>query len=193
MPVVFRKPFCQLALFGSEKSGLELLSRGSITGKRGNASAEYESEEVIGIVEKDRIGLRPGEWQRSGDFRDAAEVVALVEVHRREHLICADRHWREEEDAVGFTLAVQQHYAIEKSVSALLRGQFGDISATNSPHLAGLRLVAIRWRGTVVESGLRKRVLWRIETASATGVKEFSGRHRKERQQRDGSQRPRKG
>ena len=47
--------------------------------------------------------------------------AALVGIHWSKHLVGADRHRCEEQHAVGFTLAVQQHDAIEQAVGALLR------------------------------------------------------------------------
>ena len=46
----------------------------------------------FGCFGEDRVGLRARERCVARDCGDAAEVVALVEVERAEHLVGGDRH-----------------------------------------------------------------------------------------------------
>lgn len=76
---------------------------------------------MLWIFDEDRVRLRPGKRQRSGNLGNASEVVALVGIQWAQHLVRADRHGREEKHTVGFPLIGQQHHAIEQAICAFLR------------------------------------------------------------------------
>jgi len=80
---------------------------------------ENQTEQMIRLTGENRIGLCAGHWQRTDNFSDPSEIVTLICIERRKHLVCSDRHRCEKENAVGLALCAEEHHPVVEAVSTL--------------------------------------------------------------------------
>jgi len=142
-----------------------------VAGDCGKAGFEYEAKQVIRIRQENAVSLRPGQRQRSGDFADASQIVALVRVQRRKQKVGLDCHRGEELDAVCLSLRGERHHPVVQTVRALLRREVGDVGCTNSRRLIGTS------HASVVEPGLWKRICRAVDGATGASVETTPGGH----------------
>ena len=155
----------------------------SLPALRDCADGEHETEEMVWVGAEDGVGLCSREVGESGDLRDAAHVVARVEVERLEHLVGRDRHLREELNAVGAAALVERHDAVEEAVGALARRQPRDVGGA-AHGLGG-------WH--FAELCLRERVERCVEACGGRCAEPLGGDEGNQRDERDRRDDPREG
>src|SRR5688500_10780384 len=120
MPVVFRQFFLYFGFLDGKYPRLEATTSCRIFGQRGNAGTKYESEKVIRILEKNRVGLCLRERNGTRHFGDSSHVVAVIQRHRREEAVRLDCHRCKKKNAIGPSRAGKQHHSVEEALGALL-------------------------------------------------------------------------
>src|SRR4029079_14328228 len=69
--------------FGGDEPSCVIMKLSGVAGDRGESGFEYEAKQVVRIRQENAVSLCLGQWQRSGDFPDASQIVALIRVQRR--------------------------------------------------------------------------------------------------------------
>ena len=86
------------------------------------AGAQHEREQVRRDGAADGIRLRERRGVIPARQVEHAHVVARVDVERRQHGICLQRHRQEEPGTVGLPLRMQGHHPVVESRGPLLGG-----------------------------------------------------------------------
>ena len=92
-----------------------------------DARGEDEPEQVRRARPEDGVGLGACERGVAADLAQPAEVVALVEVERADHLVGGARHREEGAHGVLAARLVLGHDAVVQPLGALLRGELADV------------------------------------------------------------------
>ena len=122
--------------FVAEEVGIRAGFLSHITPLSVRVGAQYINEEVRWNRSLNRVGLSESSAGITAGQLKQANVITGVRVERWQLTVGAERHGKEEADAVLFAGLGQDHDPIEKSVGAFFGGHLADVGS-NEPGAGG--------------------------------------------------------